>query len=250
MTAADLLQAIEARYPADRGWLHVEEAGGAFGRRVDRLAINLWASRGYQIIGFEVKVSRPDWIRELKKPEKADQSLFQFCDEWWVVCAPDVVREDEEVPATWGWAEARSDGKLRTRRKAPALSPRPISRAFLAAVVKRFEAKDGSALAEMRDQARREAHEHHEAMSRLEREQYREEVAKLKAEVSRLRPMRGWSTPENEERLIKLAQLLMGRGYGSIDGLLSGAREKAKTALGELERATALLDELERTPAG
>ena len=74
--------------------------------------------------GFEVKVSRSDWLRELADPTKAD-AWKRFCDQWWLVCPPEVARADE-LPSGWGWM-TYSNGKLRVRRHAPVATPEPMS---------------------------------------------------------------------------------------------------------------------------
>lgn len=54
-----------------------------------------------EILGFEVKVSRSDWLSELKKPEKAD-SLARYCDRWYLVISDPKIVKDGELPPTWG----------------------------------------------------------------------------------------------------------------------------------------------------
>lgn len=138
MNAHHLRDLLEVRYAPKYGWLLCDEVGGSFGRRVDLIAFNLWHSRGFGIEGFELKASRYDWQQELANPAKADEGLYRYCDYWWLVTAPGVVKEIEEIPETWGWIEAKND-RLYTKRKAPKLDPKPVSRAFMAAMVKRYE---------------------------------------------------------------------------------------------------------------
>lgn len=98
----------------------VRSAAGFDSRRtLDALAFGLWPSRGLHIHGFEIKVSRSDWLRELKAPEKAEE----FCgivDFFWVVTPPDVV-QGHELPAKWGHIVTRGQTQLRTVRGAEAL---------------------------------------------------------------------------------------------------------------------------------
>ncbi len=95
-------------------WALMEEVAPRTGggtRYADGIAVNLWKSRGYAVHGFEIKVSRADWMRELKNPAKADE-LFGYCDHWWVVAAPGIVKP-EELPAGWGLMEpVRRRGKV------------------------------------------------------------------------------------------------------------------------------------------
>jgi hypothetical protein len=114
----------------------VPEAVGGGCRRIDALGMTLWNSRGLELHGYEIKVSRSDWLRELKRPEKAD-GIYSYCDRWWiVVSSADVVKRDE-FPQTWGLMVAEGAG-LKVAIKAPKQKkPRAISRGFLAAIFRK-----------------------------------------------------------------------------------------------------------------
>ena len=104
-------------------------------RHADALAMNLYPSRGLEIRGFEIKVSRGDLRRELKNPEKAE-SVARFCDSWWIVAPADVCKL-EDLPLAWGLMVPTDKG-LRTVRAATALHPDRAepTRTFLAAVLR------------------------------------------------------------------------------------------------------------------
>jgi hypothetical protein len=105
-------------------------------RTADALAMSLWPSRGLELIGFELKSDRADWLREKGDPEKAEE-IGKFCDRWWVVTgAEDVVHQDDLFPPTWGLMVA-AGGKLRVVREAPKLDAKPLDRAQLAAILRR-----------------------------------------------------------------------------------------------------------------
>ncbi len=121
----DLRDLVAARFAAPE-WCTLFELAIGNGRRfVDAIAFNLWGSRGYELHGFEMKVSRGDWLRELKNPAKAED-WYRWCDRWWLV-APKGVVEPGELPATWGHLEVRGS-RLVTAVKAPALSPNGFPR--------------------------------------------------------------------------------------------------------------------------
>lgn len=86
-------------------------------RTVDALAVDLWPSSGHPIHGFEVKVSRSDWLTELKDPEKAE-AFRPYCDHWWLV-VPDTQIVRGDLPETWGLLAVGKDGRLRVRKPAP-----------------------------------------------------------------------------------------------------------------------------------
>lgn len=118
-------------------WALLEEVapktGGGTGY-ADAVAVNLWQSRGHAIHGVEIKVSRSDWLRELKQPAKAE-SVYQYCDHWWIVAPKGVVKE-EELPPTWGLMEAR-ESTLPIIVIAPRLNPKPITLSFFASLLRR-----------------------------------------------------------------------------------------------------------------
>lgn len=69
--------------------------------------------------GHEVKVSRSDWLTELRDPTKADV-WRRYCDRWWLVAARGVAKPDE-MPAGWGLIV---DGRVVVQ--APVLDPDPM----------------------------------------------------------------------------------------------------------------------------
>jgi Trp operon repressor len=135
----DMRSAISRRWKAPE-YAIMWEVGDATGARHSRLAdaviMGLWPSRGIDLQGVEIKVYRSDWQRELKDPEKAEQ-IARFCDFWWIHAAPDVVRE-EELPQGWGLRVY--DGRVWTTKvEAERRKAEPVSREFLAALLRRSD---------------------------------------------------------------------------------------------------------------
>lgn len=154
-----VLDLLRARYTAHSGngpryvfAEHVRNQGGFGGwdrdhfnqtgrrttlRTADALAIDLWPSAGHCIHGFEVKVSRSDWLHELADPTKAD-AFKRYVHHWWLV-VPDagIVRDD--LPEGWGLLVVSGNG-LRVKRRAPKHQPEPmplgLTAAWLRAVAK------------------------------------------------------------------------------------------------------------------
>lgn len=137
MTEADVLRLLRERHPAP-AWAFLEHVANGTGRHqsrtADAVAMSLWPSRGLELHGFEVKVWRGDWLRELADPAKADE-IATRCDRWWVVATPDVVA-DGELPTAWGLMVVEG-ASLRVAREAPLLTPAPLDRPFLAAILRR-----------------------------------------------------------------------------------------------------------------
>lgn len=158
ITAAAICAAMRKLY-AQPEWsimFEVRDAAG-FNARVsaDAVAMSLWPSRGLELHGFEIKVSRTDWRREAAKPEKAE-TIAKYCDRWWVVAPPGVVPV-EELPPTWGlrtwdgrrWAIVKDAAKTEAA---------PLSRNFLAALLKRSQQVGDAeidALVTQRDETRK-----------------------------------------------------------------------------------------------
>jgi hypothetical protein len=136
--SSDIYAALRLRYCAPEWALMFEVANGTgsnIRRYADAVAMNLFPSRGLELHGFEVKVSRNDWQRELKDPDKAEL-ISQYCERWWIVAPKGIVKK-EELPVTWGLLELESD-KLRIAVQAPLLPNRkPFSRPFIAALLRR-----------------------------------------------------------------------------------------------------------------
>lgn len=105
-------------------------------RTADAIAMSLWPSRGLDLHGFELKSSRSDWKRELDNPEKAEE-ICAYCDRWWVVVGDESIIQPGELPGTWGLLAPRGQ-TLIVKVEAPQLTPKPLDRKFLAAIMRRL----------------------------------------------------------------------------------------------------------------
>lgn len=133
ITARDIEAALSERYAAPE-WAFIPQmpdgTGANASRRADAVAMSLWPSRGLYLSGFEVKVTRADWKHEKSNPAKADR-IARYCRFWWLVTSPDVIRDLDVVPATWG--HMVFDGKtLDVRKPAPQQSEEPLTLDFIA----------------------------------------------------------------------------------------------------------------------
>ncbi len=135
---SDVVAALRKLFPPP-AWAMFTGVANGTGHRANRWAdavsMGIWPSRGMEVAGFEVKVHRSDWLRELKKPQKAE-SIFKFCDRWWVAAgSADIVRE-VEIPPTWGLLVPHAK-TMKVVVDAPKLKPEPLSRSFVAAILRR-----------------------------------------------------------------------------------------------------------------
>lgn len=247
VTTATVRDMLRKRYAAPE-WALMEEVAPETGggtRYADAIAVNLWKSRGHAVHGFEVKVSRSDWLRELKDPEKAEP-VFRYCDHWFIV-APRGVVKDGELPPTWGLFEVRASGLVAVKA-APKLKAQPITREFFASMMRRgFELLDSTAerkVVEARAEIDRRVREDSD---RRVRDATRE-LEELKRQIARLKETTGidinrYTGPPID--VIKFAQRLQslggyygdGSGFKSLErlaGQLARAAETLNAALAEL----------------
>ena len=187
MTTDELYSLLRVKYPSDQYALlaEVRDASGFSARRsADAIAIGLWPSRGNLIEGFEMKVSRADWIRELKTPEKAE-AFVKYCDSWYVLAgSKDIVRR-EELPPNWGLMVASGRG-LACEVMAKPLSPVPLPRTFLAAMLKRAcaVALDDPQVVKLIAEKSAEARKNEGTSQRYKIESLQAKVAELQARIN------------------------------------------------------------------
>ena len=146
MGAGRVYDAIVAAHPAPE-WAVISEVsdatGGRASRRADALAMNLWPSRGLEIRGFEIKVSRSDLKRELVDPSKAD-AVGAFCHTWALATPVGLVRAEDNAPACWGLFEVDEKGAGVWKRQPtmrPADEVKAPSRLFTAAIARAAQAE-------------------------------------------------------------------------------------------------------------
>lgn len=148
MKTADVKAALRARFVAPE-WAIFFEVGDGTGsnqrRWADSVAMNMWPSRGLEIHGFEIKVSRSDWLRELKDPAKSAK-VQQYCDRWWIITPKGIIKPGE-LPPTWGHYEVSEAGVIRQVVAAPQLEAVPVTRPFVAAMLRRAGGVDEEAVA-------------------------------------------------------------------------------------------------------
>jgi hypothetical protein len=144
------LRQLMRRHFRPNGWAVFEEVRSETGwtqgkttRSADMIALGLWRSKGISLHGFELKVSRSDWLREKVDPEKSEP-FRKFVDRWWIVAGDENIVRPGELPAGWGLIVPNIDaltGKtvgLRYAYRAKLLKAEPLDRLFVAALVRRI----------------------------------------------------------------------------------------------------------------
>lgn len=130
---------LRERYAAPE-WAYLVQVSNGTGwvrstkRWADALALNLWPSRGLELLGFEIKVSRSDWLKELKDPAKSSD-IQGFCDRWWLVAGDDSIVRVGELPSTWGLMVVKNN-KLKVVVEAPKLESKAVDRPMLCSILR------------------------------------------------------------------------------------------------------------------
>lgn len=241
MKTADIKAALRARFCAPE-WAIMFEVGDGTGmnqrRWADAVAMNLWPSRGLEIHGFEVKASRSDWLRELKNPAKAE-SIQRYCDRWWIVAPPGVVK-DGELPPTWGLYEAK-DGKIKQTVAAPVLNTQPVDRGFVAAMLRRASEVDHGEVRAAVDAQVAAARANDE--KRIEREiasrtRNHEEMRKAIDEIEQVSgvKIKAWSSSKEIGRAVKL---VLDTGALQTYGGIQWLRNQIASTLQDFDKALA-----------
>jgi hypothetical protein len=160
MNASEVIQALKTRF-APPEYAFLEQVANGTGARqyrwADAMAMSVWPSRGFDIHGIEVKVSRYDWKKELSQPEKS-APVQQYCNRWWIVTPDEPLIGKGELPSTWGWMKVSGKG-VRVVIDAPRLEPKAPTVEFLASILRNASKSDDNALEAARYKGYREAQE-------------------------------------------------------------------------------------------
>lgn len=249
------IRAAMARQYGHPVWALLFEVGDATGARhtrfADAVAMSLWPSRGLELHGFEIKVSKYDWRKERDTPNKAE-TIASYCDRWWLVSCPGVVDNISEIPPAWGWLELADNGDLLKPGGAPSLhqmkpadklEAKQIDRTFLAALLRRADRMDDAATeAEIlrRDAARETAFDQRVKDAVENRMRHRDDAAKDVEQfeaASGIKIRDGWSHgPEEVGRAVR-AILKSGVDtiYGGLQTQAANLRRAADTIDGGLK---------------
>ena len=236
MTETELLDRLNTKYcPPEWAFLpQTADGTGIYKRRtIDGIAMNLWPSRGLAIHGFEIKVQRADFLRELKNPKKADDAI-KHCDYWWIVAADKQIVKNGELPPTWGLMVPHGRG-LRIKVTAPPLKENRLShldRAFVAGILRKATEYYGSFA--QRAAVRKEIWEEVEKGFRKEHKQEMAETEKIKATMKEFQEASGISVYEftasgKPKAVGTIVKAVLGN-YGGLLWKLESARDRAHDA--------------------
>lgn len=138
ITEKDLGKYLAERYCDSRQWVfltQVRSSTGGANRVADAMAFNMYGSTGYEIVGFEIKVSRSDFLHELKDMSKSDE-IMSYCDKWYLVVPDAKIVQDGELPKNWGLLVLK-DGKLVQKVRPIPKKPQQMPLYFIASLLRR-----------------------------------------------------------------------------------------------------------------
>jgi hypothetical protein len=246
LAAHDLFLRLQGTF-SPPGYITLEEVRDATGfdghRTADAIAVSLYRSRGKAIWGFEMKVSRSDWLHELKQPEKAE-SIMRYCDYWALVVPNKDIVKTGELPATWGMYVAQKN-RLKCVVPCPKLDPLPMSITMLTALMYALgnrQTKDmDKAIREARDEGYKQGSAR--AQDAYYEKQYKELDEKVQSfeKASGLNIKYGWNKPEKIGEVVKI--LL--NGNAPLNKILDTAKynlSKTEDLKNEIEKQIKILE--------
>lgn len=163
LSTEEILKALKLKYSSPQ-WATIEElrCGTGFNyketsynpqRSMDLFVINLYPSKNFHRICFEIKVSRSDFMNEIKKPEKKTTSL-SLVNEFYFV-TPKGLLKSEEIPEECGLIEVSPRDKkigvvvpylFKTIVKAPYRENKTIPIQFVASIARRAQKIEGESI--------------------------------------------------------------------------------------------------------
>jgi len=126
-----------------QGYIKLTQVRAATGwhdpNTADLMVLGDWPSTGGGLSGIEVKISRADWLNEIKNPRKND-GVKRFCRYWWLVISDASMVKDDELPDDWGMMVWNGPGKkLKVIKQAPEMTPEPMDPLFVASLLRHNE---------------------------------------------------------------------------------------------------------------
>lgn len=138
ITAQHMEKYLAERYCDSRQWVfltQVRSSTGSANRTADAMAFNMYGSTGYEILGFEIKVSRSDFLSELKDMSKSNE-IMSYCDKWYMVVSDASIVKEGELPKNWGLLVLK-DGKLLQKVRPTPQKPELMPLHFTASILRR-----------------------------------------------------------------------------------------------------------------
>jgi hypothetical protein len=159
MKAEDVLGAMRKRHdPPGREWAFFDELRAGTGytpiwkhdpkyhdifnpeQRYDAWAINLFPSKKYLRVAYEIKVDRSDFLHEIQNPKKRKQAL-EVSNQYYFATPKGLV-DESEIPEECGLIEVSEKGNSRVKIKAPFRETDGLSWQFLCSIARRISKEE------------------------------------------------------------------------------------------------------------
>lgn len=247
MKTHELLEKLHAHYGGGRSsggatqWAFISQLRNTTGyssqiRTADAMAMGLWPSTGLKLIGFELKVSRSDWLHELKQPQKSEE-MRQFCDEWYLVIPDMSIIKDGELPAGWGLMAALGRGRsIKVKIKAPQLDPVDVDRALLASIFRNISEK--TIPMELANKRMSDLVEQQERMWKAQNKRAIEEAMEIRKQVAEFEDATGIKFTDWRRDHMELAKVVK----QALEGRYDQAIEKMAQLRATSEKITKFID--------
>lgn len=147
MSAKEVVEHLARSYAAPKwaffaelrvGTGYIQALDDIWEQRFDAWAIALWPSKKFLRIAFEVKVTRSDFLSEIKNPQKR-QAAMALSNQFYFVTPQGLIKK-EEIPDDCGLIEIKPTGGRLITVKAPVHDGLPEAPwRFLASIARRAE---------------------------------------------------------------------------------------------------------------
>ncbi len=223
-------------------------AGFSANRTADAMAMSVWPSRGLYLYGIEIKVSRGDWVRELKNPKKADD-IGKFCDFWMIAAGNDEIVRAGELPSGWGLlTPGKKPNTLKAAQAPTKIEAQPLHRSFLASIL-RVVAEETMPFKQVDAEIERRVNEKVEALREsitaeltkdLDRPRLMERNRELEATIKAFEDASGLRIHNSHATAKKYGEALKLMQWSGLDRWIEQAEERTKEfalKLAELRKA-------------
>lgn len=142
MTADEIKAILQKRHSSLLRWICVTElpmtTGLAWLNIIDVFAMALIPSMNYERIAYEIKISRADWLSELRKPKKRARAVA-LSNRFFFVLAPNIYRKGDLPKDDCGILEITPEKRIKVIRRAVRRKTKPMPIGFIAALARRIK---------------------------------------------------------------------------------------------------------------
>jgi hypothetical protein len=149
MKSQFILNVLKQNHPFDRGWIFLSELRTATGfgpsseldthRYIDAFAIHTGRNKNLLRVAYEIKVSRADWLSELKDCRKRTQAYFLSNRFYYAITAGivDTKKDNLDCLDGCGVLEIQEDGSIELFRAALTREAWPMPNSFVASILRK-----------------------------------------------------------------------------------------------------------------